>query len=181
VSQGKRFEVYSKVEGGEWHVAIIDLEEIERGVFTTKEGHIVVPAPQPAKLRRFVETYIREHVPGGELKRGTVVVIDKLDEITWKTTNSLQDNLLRHFGVTYHKLRSVFELYVNGLRCDPIDPLFQTPGFRWYDLDADRVTMLDPLTISVKDRESREAKGTIRVRFLDAADLWLQGQDHDRR
>lgn len=165
VSQGKRFEVYSKVEDGEWHAAIIDLEEIERGVLTTKQGHIVVPAPKPAKLRPFVQDYIRAHVPGGELKRGTVVVIDKLDEVTWKTTNGLQDNLLRHFGVTYYKKRSLFEVFVNGIRCEPIDPLFQTPGFRWYDLDEDRVTTLDPFEIKVKDKESREEKGMIRVRF----------------
>ncbi len=165
VSQGRRFEVYSKVEAGEWYMAVIDLDEIERGALTTKEGHVVVPPPRPAKLRKFVQDYIRTHVPGGELKRGTVVVIDKLDELRWKTTNGLQDNLLRHFGVTYNKLRSVFEVFVNGVRCDPIDPLFQTPGFRWYDLDADRVTALDPLEIKVKDKDSREEKGTIRVRF----------------
>jgi len=165
VSQGKRFEVYSKIEGGEWYVATIDLEDIERGKFTTKEGHVVVPAPKPAKLRPFVQDYIRTHVPGGELERGTVVVIDKMDEVTWKTTNGLQDNLLRHFGVTYYKKRSLFEIFVNGVRCEPIDPLFQTPGFRWYDLDADRVTALDPLEIKIKDKESREEKGTIRVRY----------------
>lgn len=165
VSQGKRFEVYSKVEGGQWNAAIIDLDDIERGAFTTPDGHVVVPPPKPAKLRPFVLDYIKKQMPGGDLKRGTVVVMDKLDEVTWKTTNGLQDNLLRHFGVTYQRLRSVFEIHVNGVRCEPIDPLFQTPGFRWYDLDADRVTAFDQLEIKVKDRETREEKGTLRVRY----------------
>lgn len=165
ISQGKRFEVYSRPEGGEWHMCAVDLAEIEQGKYTATGGHIIVPAPAAAKLPRFVQEYIEKTIPGGKLGHGTVVVIDKLDEISWKTTNALQDNLLKHFGVTYHKLRSLLEIYVNGVRSEPIDPLFQTPGFRWYDLDADRATMLDPLEIAVKDKESRETKGLIRVRF----------------
>ena len=41
-------------------------------------------------------------------------MIDKLDKLTWKAINPLADNLMEHFGVVHHKLRSQFELYVNG-------------------------------------------------------------------
>lgn len=165
VSQGRRFEVYSITEDGKWHMGALDLDDIENGKYTSEAGEIIVPEARPATLPRFVQEHIREHLPNGELQHGTVVVIDKLDKTSWATTNALQDHLLRHFGVTYHKLRSEFDLWVNDKRVEPIDPLFLTPGYRWYDLDADRAQAFDPMRIAVKDKQTREVIGHINVRF----------------
>lgn len=165
VSQGKRFEVYSAPEGGKVHMCAIDLTEIEAGKYTDADGEIVVPAPKAAALPRFVQDYIKENLPDGKFTKGTVVVIDKLDKLTWKMINPLSNALMEHFGVVYHKLRGQFELSVNGKRVEPIDPLFLTPGYRWFDLDADRAQALDPMRIDVKDKETKAVIGRITVRF----------------
>lgn len=165
VSQGKRFEVYSAPEGGKLHMCAIDLTEIEAGKYTDADGEIVVPAPKTATLPRFVQDYVKDYLPDGKFTKGTVVVIDKLDKLTWKAINPLANNLMEHFGVVYHKLRGQFELTVNGKRVEPIDPLFLTPGYRWYDLDADRAKALDPLHIDVKNKDTKEVVGRITVRF----------------
>lgn len=165
VSQGRRFEVYSMPPGEKLHMCVIDLDDIEAGKYTSDEGEIIVPEPQPATLPRFVQEYIQKHLPEGRLETGTVVVIDKLDKVTWKAMNPLQNNLLEHFGVVYHKLRGQFELWVNGKRVEPIDPLFLTPGYRWYDLDAERAKAFDPMRIDVRDKETRAVIGHINVRF----------------
>lgn len=165
VSQGRRFEVYSVPEGGRLYMCAIDLDEIQAGQYTSAEGDITVPEAKPATLPRFVLDYIKEHLPDGKLTKGTVVVIDKLDKLTWKAINPLADNLMEHFGVVYHKLRAQFDLFVNSKRVEPIDPLFLTTGYRWYDLDADRAKALDPLRIDVKHKETREVIGRINVRF----------------
>lgn len=165
VSQGKRFEVYSAPEGGKLHMCAIDLEEIEAGQYTDGEGEIVVPPPKPAALPRFVQDYIKENLSDGKFSKGTVVVIDKLDKLTWRSINALANAVMEHFGVVYHKLRSQFELSVNGKRVEPIDPLFLTPGYRWYDLDADRAQAFDPMRIEVKDKETKAVIGRINVRF----------------
>lgn len=165
VSQGRRFEVYSAPEGGKLHGCAIDLGDIEVGKYTNNDGEIIVPEGMPATLPRFVLDYTKKYFPEGKFAKGTVVVIDKLDKLTWKAINPLADNLMEHFGVVYHKLRSQFELFVNGKRVDPIDPLFLTPGFRWYNLDADRAKALDPMHIDVKHKETRAVIGRIVVRF----------------
>lgn len=165
VSQGRRFEVYSAPEGGKLHMCSIDLDEIEAGQLTDAEGEIVVPPPKVATLPRFVQEYIKSNFTDGKFVKGTVVVIDKLDKLTWNSINALANNLMEHFGVVYHKLRAQFDLVVNGKRVDPIDPLFLTPGYRWYDLDADRAKALDPMHIDVKDKETKVVKGRITVRF----------------
>jgi len=164
VSQGQRFEVYSQPEGGELHMTAVDLQEIEHGRFTSSDGEIVVPEARPAKLPRFVQDYIDEHMDG-KWAKGTVVVIDKLDKCTWKAINAFRNHLLEHFGVTYHKLRANFDMYVNGTFVEPIDPLFLTPGYRWFNLDADRATALDPMHVDVKDADSGEVLGRITVRM----------------
>lgn len=165
VSQGKRFEVYSLPEGGKLHSCTIDLDDIESGRYTDGEGEIVVPAPKPATLPRFVQEYLRDNWPDGKFVKGTVVVVDKLDKVTWKSMNALANALMEHFGVVYHKLRGQIELAVNGKRVDPIDPLFLTPGYRWYDVDADRAQALDPLHVDVKNKDTRAVIGRITVRY----------------
>ena len=165
VSQGKRFEVYSAAEGVKLHTCAIDLTEIEAGQYTDAEGEIVIPAPKVATLPRFVQDYVKENLPDGKFVKGTVVVIDKLDKLTWKMINPLSNALMEHFGVVYHKLRGQFDLTVNGKRVEPIDPLFLTSGYRWYDLDADRAKALDPMRIEVKNKETKAVIGRINVRF----------------
>ena len=165
VSQGRRFEVYSAPEGGKVHMCAVDLDEIEHGDYNNESGEIIVPAAKATNLPRFVQDYVKEHLPDGQFTKGTVVVIDKLDKPTWKSINAMANNLMEHFGLVYNKLRGQFELFVDGKRVEPIDPLFLTPGFRWYDADADRAQALDPMQIEVKDKDTKAIIGRIRVRY----------------
>lgn len=165
ISQGRRFEVYSAPESSKLFGCVLDLDDIEDGKYTSQDGEIIVPESKPATLPRFVQDYIQKNLPNGAFTKGTVVVISKLDKLTWKSLNALQNALLEHFGVVYHKLRAQFEITVNGKRVDPIDPLFLTSGYRWHDLDADRAQALDPLRIDVKDKETGVVIGHVTARF----------------
>ena len=165
VSTGRRYSVYSRQAGADWHGVTIDIDEISAGNYTTSDGDIVVPESFKAKLPRTAEEHIRKHFPKGELPSGTVIVIEKLDKVTWKTAGALQENLLRHFGVVYHRMRADLDIWVNDKRVEPIDPLFITAGYRWYDLDADRAQALDPIVIDVRNPDTREIEGQITVRL----------------
>lgn len=94
-----------------------------------------------------------------------MVVIEKLDKITRNTVNVLRNQLLEFFGITYQKLLRNAEIVVDDTPLEPIDPLFITPGFRYYDIDADRAQALDPITIEVKGEDGKEVKGAMEVRF----------------
>lgn len=162
VSIGQSFTVYSKAPGGEVFAVMIDLPAISAGEYTDAAGEIIVPAPLPAVLPPFVQAQIDAAYPQGWTS-GTAVVINKLDRLEWTTAAGLGENLSRRFGVTYHKLREAFALYVDGSFVEPIDPLFLTPGARWYDLDEDRAQALETLRIPIKAGE--EARGEMVVRF----------------
>src|SRR2546426_1009334 len=70
--------------------------------------------------------------------RGSVVLIEKLDGLSWKTAVGLERNLDRAVGITYRNFLPRLRLSVQGRRVVPIDPLFTTPGARFYDIDSDR-------------------------------------------
>jgi hypothetical protein len=166
VSQGQRFTVYSLVEGGRIHGVTLDLQDITEGKLTNSDGRIVVPEAEPAELPEWLATEIAERV-GAELSHGTVVVIEKLDSnrLSWKTKTALERHLLQGIGTTYRNFLRQSTIWVGDKRVDPIDPLFTTPGYRFYDLDEDRAEALESHSFEVKDADTRQPLGTIKVRY----------------
>ena len=175
VSMGRRFTVYSAVEGAPMHAVTMDLDAIARGEHS-EGSKIRVPEPAPAGLPNWVTTALAQPValidegasttqPLGHVDHGTAVVVSDIDKITWKTTTTLERHLLQHIGLMYRNFLLDVTVIVNGKRVEPIDPLFTTPGFRFYDLDSDRAEALEPLEFEVKDQTTREPLGRVKVRF----------------
>jgi hypothetical protein len=164
VSQGRRFSVYSRADDGPFYCVTMDLDEIAEGKYIS-DGRVQVPEAVQDDLPAFVTEYADEHFPGGAAALQTVIVWDKLDRLTYRTADGLENHLVETFGVTYRNLIRSLSISVNGNRVEPVDPLFTTEGARFYDLDEDRAEAFEPLTFEVRDRDSRDALGTVRVRF----------------
>ena len=164
VSQGKRFTVYSRIDAGGFHGVTLDLDEIADGKYI-ENGRVTVPEPEPAELPIWATTYADEHFPGGIGSLRTVVVWDKLDRLSFRTADRLENHLLEIFGVTYRNILRSVSIAVEGTAVEPVDPLFLTEGARLYDLDDDRAIPEEPITFEVRDQETRASLGTVRVRF----------------
>lgn len=159
VSQGKRFTIYSIPLGGSWNSVTLDLKDISDGKYTDPTtGRIHIPPAAPATLPAWLQEY-------RTMTYGTIVVLEKLDRLTWVTATALQRQLLQHFGITYRNFLRRVSISVNGKVVEATDPLFTTPGFRFYDLDEDRAISYDPIYVDVKDQESGKPAGTVKVRF----------------
>jgi hypothetical protein len=163
VSIGKRYTVYSIVAGGDWHKVTIDLKTIEDHFKEGKGGHIIAPKGERTGLPAWVTEYIDEYI--GELNQGTVIVIDNIDRLSYWTAQNLKEFFFQVFGVTYRSYLREVSLFIDSKKVEPIDPLFTTAGYRFYDLDDDRAASLDPLEIEVKSKEKKESIGIIKVRF----------------
>lgn len=164
VSQGRSFTVYSRPGTEDWFSVTVDLEEIAAGKYTNEHGLIVVPEAKRVTLPDFVRDAISTHSDPDRFT-GTVVLIDQLDKIDRRTTSKLVDVLLTQFGVIYHKISERCQITVNGRRVEPIDPLFLTPGYRWFDYDEDRAVRLPPISVKVKAKDDGSPGGTINVRL----------------
>jgi len=163
VSQGRAFTVFSRTEPGTFQAVTIDVDEISAGRYV-RGGRVVVPKPRVRPLPDWVTAYLEELGSGAADAVRTIVAWDKLDRITWRTTRALERNLLQHFGVTYRNYLRTTRLIINGTAVEPIDPLFTTPGARFFDLDEDRAEALDPIKVSVRDDQGAKV-GTITLRM----------------
>jgi hypothetical protein len=165
VSQGQRFTVFSKVRGGKLNAVMLDLEEMSNGEFTDEDGRIVVPKAQPKSLPQWLSKEIAERLGLKTFEQGTVVLIEKLDRLSWKTKSGLERHLLQGIGTTYRNFLRHTAIWVGSKRVEAVDPLFTTPGARFYDLDEDRAEALEDHSFEVKDPETRKPIGTIKVRY----------------
>lgn len=161
VSIGRRYTVFSKTGAGKWFSLAIDLGEIAAGRYN-RGGQVIVPQPKQATLPKTLKEVFDGTFKGA--KHGTIVLLEQLDRLEYKTGSRLQAHLLQNLGTTYRNhLRSV-ELYVNSTKVEPIDPLFLMSEGRFHDLDEDRAEPLPPLSIKVKPTESMPG-GVIHVRY----------------
>lgn len=171
VGIAKRYTVFSKVDGGEWHKVTVDLDEIEEH-FCKANGPVHVEEPTRAEPPVFALTYIKKNFK--RFSSGSVVVLEKIDRLDHSTTHGLRVDLLQEFGITYRNFISEVSIGVDGDKVEATDPLFLTEGFRFYDLDSDRAEALPPLEIEIKEKDSKASLGTIKIRFSQMPPTFLR-------
>ncbi len=164
VSIGRRFTIYSRIKGGRINAATLDLDDLDAGRYLDEDGDIALPPPRHSRLPAFVQRHLEKTHPGGWVS-GTVVLIEKLDRLEWTTAKGLKGNLLRHFGVTYHKLLRHTAIHVDGEQVRPIDPLFLAEGGELHALDEDRANALEPITIKLGPCNCQGPSGEITLRY----------------
>lgn len=162
VSQGRSFTVCSRTSPGPFHAVTLDIDDISAGKYV-RGGRVVVPKPRVRKLPDWVQEYAATNVDDPDTIR-TVVVWEKLDQLTWRTASALERNLLQHFGVTYRNYLRTTRLVVNRNAVEPIDPLFITPGARFFGLDSEHAEAIDPIKVNVK-AEDGSTLGTLTLRI----------------
>lgn len=167
VSIGRRFTVYSWTEHSPCHAVTIDLDDMEAGAYS--KGHqIVIPEPAPAAVPEEVIGQLKKGKGSKAYnpKHGTVVIIEKIDRLTWKTSVALKRNLLEHFGLVYRNFLRTLEIFVQGEQVIAVDPLFLMEEGRFYKLDEDRAVALPSKTIKVKTDRHGEVEMKVRFSYM---------------
>ena len=125
INQTRLVEVYTKTEGAKAITkAWLDARNVK------DHGLQQIPETVEAQLPEFVQTYLDKK--GLAFNHGTVVVWVEPDRISYRTPALMREHLVDDFGVTYRYLLDKVELYVEGTRVEPVDPLFLTPGARYF-------------------------------------------------
>ncbi len=125
INQTERVEVYTRTGKADgWVRTVLDIQAVPQ------HGLITIPEPEPAELPDFVGAYLKKK--GIKLKSGTVVVWDKPDRLTYRKVPTLKEHLLNDFGVAYRGLLDRFNVFVDDTQVEKVDPLFLTPGARYY-------------------------------------------------
>lgn len=125
INQTRLVEVYTRIAGAKaitksW----LDARDVK------KHGLQEIPEPVQAELPDFVQTYLDKK--GMSFEHGTVVVWVEPDRISYRTPALMREHLVDDFGVTYRYLLQKAEIYVEGSKIEPVDPLFLTKGARYF-------------------------------------------------
>lgn len=176
VSQCERVTVYSKTSEGQWHHAYLDINEIKDGSWSPK-GRIEMPPQQPGEPPAFVVNDLKKSGRWDSFQHGTVVVWEGLDRIDFKQRDTLKANLLTHLGVIYRNYLMTTPMTIDGESIQPCDPLFLTPGFRYYELDEDRAIAHDPAVVEVKQKGTDKVLGQMRVRYARLPATFFRNPD----
>lgn len=164
VSMGRRFSIFSTVSDGQLFSVTFDLDDLDCGKYRSSTGDVTLPYARVATLPMFVKEHLRRAYPEG-WDSGTIVLIEKLDRLDWTTTLGMRANLVRHLGVTYHKLANETAIYVDSHRVLPIDPLFLTPGYELFALDEERAQPFEQIDIKLRNPASADQEGSISLRY----------------
>lgn len=186
INRGRAFDVFSRTSGNEPFARVtVDLDDLK-----TNEGLVPLPAVSDASLPEWVMGYIEDagtsdKMPfsGGIEAVRTVVVWRKLDRLRFAKIQAQTSEMREHLGITYASWLPVVDLIVNHLKVEPIDVLFTTPGYRYYEIeDASNAEPHRPITVQVKDRDGQRHPVTVRFSTLgvDAYDADVKGEGKGR-
>jgi hypothetical protein len=161
VSLAKKYSVYSKVRGGEWHKVTVDIQALADAASDLKKTEALLSS-KPTKLPKWIST-----LDGvADQPSGTVILLEDLDRLKkqpgWIMTKTLQSKLLQHFGVIYRHWLPNPQIYVDGAEVQVVDPLFLMEHGRYFDETSVRAIRIDTRTFEVET--SQRSKGTIRIR-----------------
>ena len=186
ISYARRMEVYSRITGAEkWSMAYLDVDELANNTYRNEKGEVGVPSPKETDLPDWVNKRLNER--GVELRHGTVIITSKIDsdrirmranQTGASDPDKFKGYLMEQFGVTFRNYLGTAPIRVDGKTVDPIDPLFITPGARFYDVDEDRAEALAPLLITIKPNSKGDGGGYIRCRFSFMPPTFLRKPEH---
>ena len=125
INQTRRVEVYTKRRDDQVITkAWLDINNVQA------HGLTHIEEPEPAELPDFVKRYLKDNKLTFE--HGTVVIWVTPDRLSYRKASTLKEHLLDDFGVVYRYMLGDVTLNVGGKQVEPVDPLFLTPGARYY-------------------------------------------------
>lgn len=166
VNRGTRFTVYSRIDSSSPFTSVsVDLENL------AVEGQVVsLPEPTEKDLPEWIAEYVSSTnrdasaVEGGLDAVRTVVVWSDLDRLAWRNRQQASARFREHLGITYAGWLDVCRLVVDHQDVEPVDVLFTTPGYRYYDIPG--YPNADPQqSIRFEAEDANGAKHGVTVRF----------------
>jgi len=168
VSLAKRYTVYSKAAGAQWHAVTVDIEELADAANDKAKTEKLLAAKA-----RDLPVWVLEATDGlnvSMLESGTVVVLEDLDRLRrmqgWITGKILEQKLLQLLGTIYRHWIPSRRISVNGVAVEPVDPLFLMEHARYYNENSAKAQRVDARAFEVETSDGLKGAVTIRAAVL---------------
>ncbi len=173
LSIAKKYTIYSKVKGSDWHKIVFDITKLEGSKSPSLDE--IISNPEKCKLPKFINDFEGKNLKASKLEHGTIIHYEELDRISPTRINNLKNNLLDDFGQTYFKLLNNTKMFVDNTEVKPVDICFATPGMYGYEDDMNNIKVnsedkdyYDEKNATIKDDEGNEHEIQIRWSRLPA-------------
>jgi hypothetical protein len=169
VNRGTRFSVFSRIDSANRFTAVtVDLTNL------AVDGQVVsLPAPVEQDLPEWILEYLESAEPGASAFEGaydaarTVVVWSDLDRLKWKNRQQATARFREHLGITYAGWLDVCRLVVDYQLVEPVDVLFTTPGYRYYDIPGyPKAEPQQSIRFEAEDADGAKHEVTVRFSYL---------------
>lgn len=164
VSIAERYTVYSKVAAGDWHAVTVDIKELAK-VASDIQATNEQLQPRSEKPPKWVFGD-KDHIDLAKVDSGTVIVLERLDRLQWKTAGTLQSKLMQLFGVIYRHWLPTPKLIVDKAPVAPVDPLFLMETALYHDETEVRAKRVPTKAFEVQTTDGRVGRVKIRAAFL---------------
>jgi hypothetical protein len=167
VSMARRYTVYSKIRGGDWHAVTVDIDKLAGAAGDIAKTAALLTS-KPAKLPSWVINGEKEldDVKVANIESGTVIVLEEMDRLSrspgWMKVETLRTKLLQHFGVIYRYWLPERRIIIDGKDTMVVDPLFLMEHGRFYD--ETEVHAIKVETRSFEMQNSKGKRGAVRLR-----------------
>ena len=165
INQTTRVEVYTKTAD----VRTVSMAYLDVTNFKEHGVQSIAPAVE-AELPDFVQDHLKAN--GLTFEHGSVVVWRAPDRLTYRMAAPLREHLVDDFGVVYRYMLGDVDLYVEKVKVEPVDPLFLTPGARYYVPEEDGGAILSyEALIPVRYYRDPDTGGRHLAKIEDASQL----------
>ena len=179
LSIAKKYTIYSKVKGGDWHNIVFDITKLENSENVSLDE--IRSQPKKCELPKFIKEFKGKNFKVDKLESGTIIHYEELDKISPTVINTLKNNLLFDFGQTYFKLLNSTKMYIDNQEVKPVDPCFSTPGLFGYEDDMNDIKIgpddYHEMTREIKDNEGKNHE--IQFRWSKIHPLFAIRNDSD--
>jgi hypothetical protein len=170
VNRSRAYDVFSRTEAGMPFSAVtVDLDNL-----VDEDGLVPLPTAEERGLPSWVVEYLLKEdadgspvFPGGVDAVRTVVIWRSFDRLKWGNIQQSSSEFRQQFGITYAGWLRVVTIKVNGAPVEPVDVLFTTPGYRWYEIEGfPNAENKSNITFDVKDKNGAPHQVTVRFSYL---------------
>jgi hypothetical protein len=168
VSIAKRYTVYSKAQGGEWHAVTVDIDELSEKAGDLEATEKLLTSKRVKLPKWLLE--ISKPIKVSDLVSGTIIALEDLDRLRslpgWIKVDTLKTKLLQHFGVIYRHWVPEHRIFVDGTEVQAVDPLFLMEHGRFYSETSVHAERVDTRTFEIETPSGKKGKVSIRASLL---------------
>ncbi len=181
ISLARRYTVYSKVPGGQWHAVTVDVGQLVAATGDIEKTEAILSA-RPASLPEWV-IEAEDKIDLRSADSGTVIVLEDIDRLRnepgWKKKETIQAKLLQDFGVIYRYWLPERHLFVDGAEAQAVDPLFLMEHARVFEETPVRAERIATRTFEVDTPDGKKGTVTIRAAVLPLNFQLADPDDYD--